>query len=297
MARMMEIGVILPSVDVQRSEHLDLRSAARYAEDAGLDSVWMGDHLATGVATVDATIGLATAAAVTERVAIGVSVYVPAVRPLAWAAKQVASLQYVSGERVILGIGSGGGEAQWQAAQVPFAERGRRTDRALRALPGLLAGESVSIDSGGPVVQLAPAVARPRFWVGNDSAVARRRAAQLGDGWFPSLVPVEDVATGREHLAELADSYGRPLPTIAIGGVAAVGADDAQLRELAAGISGGYGMPFERALSLPLAGSAEQAADRLGRYAEAGASHAVLGVAGSDWRTQVDHLVAVRALL
>jgi hypothetical protein len=105
MARMMEIGVILPSVAVQRSEHLDLRSAARYVEDAGLDSVWMGDHLATDVATVDATIGLATAAAVTDRVAMGVSVYVPAIRPLAWAAKQVASLQYVSGERVILGIG------------------------------------------------------------------------------------------------------------------------------------------------------------------------------------------------
>ena len=78
---MIKIGVILPSVDVQRTEHLDLRAAARYAEEAGLDSIWMGDHLATGQATLEATIGLATAAAVTERVAIGVSVFVPAIRP------------------------------------------------------------------------------------------------------------------------------------------------------------------------------------------------------------------------
>lgn len=293
---MIKIGVILPSVDVQRTEHLELRTAARYAEEAGLDSIWMGDHLATGQATLEATIGLATAAAVTERVAIGVSVFVPAIRPLAWAAKQIASLQYVSGDRLILGVGSGGGEEQWRAAEVPFAERGRRTDRALRALPDLLAGKQVDIDAGA-AVQLAPAVARPRFWVGNDSAVARRRAAQLGDGWFPSLVPVEEVASGREHLVELADRYARPVPTIAIGGVSAGGADDAAVRALAAGIAGGYGMPYDRALSLPLTGTAEQVIDRLGQYAEAGARHAVLGVGGTDWRTQVDHLAAVRALL
>lgn len=293
---MIKIGVILPSVDVQRTEHLDLRAAARYAEEAGLDSIWMGDHLATGQATLEATIGLATAAAVTERVAIGVSVFVPAIRPLAWAAKQIASLQYVSDDRLILGVGSGGGEEQWRAAEVPFAERGRRTDRALRALPDLLAGKQVDI-AAGAAVQLAPAVARPRFWVGNDSAVARRRAAQLGDGWFPSLVPVEEVASGREHLVELADRYARTVPTIAIGGVSAGGADDAAVRALAAGIAGGYGMPYDRALSLPLTGTAEQAADQLGRYADAGASHAVLGVGGTDWRTQVDHLAAVRALL
>ncbi|WP_202872967.1 LLM class flavin-dependent oxidoreductase [Kribbella capetownensis] len=294
---MMKIGVILPSVDVQRTEHLDLRAAARYAEEAGLDSIWMGDHLATGAATVDMTIGLATAAAATERVAIGASVFVPAIRPLAWAAKQIASLQYVSGERVILGVGSGGGEEQWRAAEVPFAERGRRTDRALRSLPDLLAGKPVEIGPDGQAVQLAPAVARPRFWVGNDSAVARRRAAQLGDGWFPSLVPVEDVATGREHLEELAGRYARPVPTIAIGGVSAGGADDGAVRALAAGIADGYGMPYERALSLPLTGTAEQAADRLGQYADAGATHAVLGVGGTDWRVQVVHLAAVRALL
>ncbi|MGY4771438.1 LLM class flavin-dependent oxidoreductase [Kribbella sp. CWNU-51] len=293
---MIEIGVILPSVPVQQSEKVDLREAARYAEQAGLDSVWMGDHLAIGAATLEMTVGLATAAAVTDRIAIGASVFVPAIRPLAWAAKQIASLQYVSGERLILGLGSGGGEAQWQAAEVPYADRGRRTDRALEALPALLAGEAIELDDG-PLLQLAPAVARPRFWVGNDSAVARRRAARLGDGWFPSLVPVEDVAAGREHLVRLADDLGRPLPTIAIGGVAAVGAATSQVRELASGIAAGYGMAFDRALSLPLGGSVEQAADRLGQYADAGATHAVLGLGGTDWRTQVDRLAAVRTLL
>ncbi|MFI7062680.1 LLM class flavin-dependent oxidoreductase [Kribbella sp. NPDC050124] len=293
---MIEIGVILPSVAVQHSEKLDLRDAARYAEEAGLDSVWMGDHLATGAAVLEVTIGLATAAAVTDRIAIGASVFVPAIRPLAWAAKQIASLQYVSGDRLILGLGSGGGEAQFQAAEVPYADRGRRTDRALEALPALLAGEPTELGAG-LAVQLLPAVPRPRLWVGNHSAVARKRAARLGDGWFPSLVPVEDVAAGRQHLVRLAEGLERPVPAIAIGGVSAIGAGTNQVRELASGITAGYGMPFDRALSLPLAGGVEQVADRLGQYADAGASHAVLGLGGTDWRTQVDRLAAVRALV
>ena len=106
---------------------------------------WHGDHLSIGVPTLDSTIALAVAAAATERIHIGTSVYVPALRPLAWAAKQIATLQYVSGGRLLLGVGSGGGPAQWAAAGVPYEERGTRTDTALRLLPALLAGEQVTL--------------------------------------------------------------------------------------------------------------------------------------------------------
>src|SRR5262245_14288573 len=109
----MDIGVVLPSVAIQRDEKLDLAAAARHAEDVGLASVWHGDHLAIGAPTLDVAVGLAVAATATRRVKIGASVFVPAIRPLAWAAKQVASLQYVSQGRLILGIGSGGGAKQW----------------------------------------------------------------------------------------------------------------------------------------------------------------------------------------
>ncbi|MFB9297546.1 LLM class flavin-dependent oxidoreductase, partial [Kibdelosporangium philippinense] len=138
---MLEIGVVLPSVAVQRAENLDLAAAARHAEDVGLASVWHGDHLAVGAPTLDCTVALTVAATSTRRIKVGASVFVPAIRPLAWAAKQIASLQYVSQGRLILGIGSGGGAKQWAAAGVPFAQRGQRTDTALRLLPRLLAGE------------------------------------------------------------------------------------------------------------------------------------------------------------
>jgi len=295
------IGVILPGVAVQRREGIDLREAARHAEAAGLDGVWHGDHLAVGGPTLDAPIALAVAAAATTRVAIGTSVFIPAIRPVAWAAKQVATLQYVSGGRLVLGVGSGGGAGQWAAAGVPYGERGGRTDTALELLPRLLAGEETRLpdEPGKPAVELAPAVTMPPVWVGNASGAAIRRAARLGDGWFPSLVSPREVAEGRARLAELAAAHGRPVPTIAIGGTGALGSGAGlpSREQLASGISGAYGRTLAEVVDVPLTGRPAEAAERLAAYREAGARHAIIGIAGGDWRTQVDLLAEVRTVL
>ncbi|MEV0386343.1 LLM class flavin-dependent oxidoreductase [Nonomuraea sp. NPDC050643] len=290
-----EIGVILPGIAVQRRDGLTLGQAAEHAEEAGLDGIWHGDHLAVGGPTLDAPIALAVAAAATSRIRIGVSVFVPAIRPLVWAAKQVATLQYVSGERLVLGVGSGGGAAQWAAAGVPYGERGRRTDTALELLPRLLAGERTPLPNGSGEVELAPAVAMPPVWVGNASAAAIRRAARLGDGWFPSLITPAEVAAGRAELA----GQGRPEHVIAIGGTAALGGGPGlpSRSEIAAGISGAYGRPLEDVLEIPLTGHPKEAAERLTAYREAGARHAVIGIAGGDWRAQVDLLAEARGLM
>ncbi|WP_336206993.1 LLM class flavin-dependent oxidoreductase [Nonomuraea sp. LPB2021202275-12-8] len=296
-----EIGVILPGPAVQRRDGIDLREAARHAEANGLDGVWHGDHLAVGGPTLDASIALATAAASTTRIRIGASVFVPGIRPVVWAAKQIATLQYVSGDRLVLGVGSGGGPGQWAAAGVPYGERGRRTDTALELLPRLLAGEEVRLrdETGEPTVRLAPAAAMPQVWVGNASAAAIRRAARLGDGWFPSLVSPREVADGGARLAELAAGHDRPTPTIAIGGAAALGtgAGVPSREEIASGIGNAYGRPLEEVVDLPLTGHPKEAAERLAVYRDAGARHAIIGISGGDWRAQVDLLAEVRSLL
>ncbi len=284
--------MILPSPAVQHRDGLGLAAAARHAEDAGLDSVWHGDHLATGTPTVECTIALAVAATATTRIAVGASVFVPAIRQLAWAAKLLASLQLVSGGRLLLGIGSGGGRAQWAAAGVPFEERGPRTETALRLLPHLLAGEPVALPGGE--VTLAPGVTVPPLWVGNASAVAIDRAARLGDGWFPSLITPEALAAGRERLV----AAGRPAPAIAIGALTALGvAPGTPTRaELAAGIAG-YRHAAPDAARLPITGGPDEAAARIAEYAAHGATHLVTGLSGPDWRTQVDLLAEVRRRL
>lgn len=296
-----KIGALLPSVNQLGEQGLDLTTAARHAEEVGLDSIWHGDHLAVGMPTLDAPIALATAAAVTERIGIGASVFIPAIRPLAWAAKQVMTLQYLSGGRLLLGVGSGGGEAQWAAAGVPYAERGRRTDTALRLLPALLDGSSVQLadEPGQPEVGLELKVAMPPVWVGNASGVAIRRAARFGQGWFPSLITADDVAAGAGRLTELAHEYDRPAPSITIGISAALGsgADIRSRESIAADISRFYGKPLSAAMSIPIMGSPAEAAEQLAPYREAGAEHVVAGISEGDWRQQCDLLAEIRRLL
>ncbi|WP_232663680.1 LLM class flavin-dependent oxidoreductase [Pseudonocardia sp. TRM90224] len=288
---MIAVGVVLPSLAVVRDQRLDLAAAARHVEEAGLDSAWHGDHLAPGGPVRDCTVALAVAATATRRITVGTSVYVPAIRPLAWAAKQIATLVEISGGRFVLGVGSGGGPEQWAAAGVPYDERGARTDTALELLPALLAGEPVTLPDGAAVT-LAPAVAPPPVWVGNASAVALRRAARFGAGWFPSLITAAEVAAG---VATLAAAQHRP--TVAIGMAGALGAGVPARTEIAAGIASAYGRPVEEVASVPLSGGPGEVAEQLAAYAAAGASHAVIGIAGGDWRRQVDLLAEAKTLL
>src|SRR5439155_9537483 len=136
----LEFGVILPtsSPDPGRAILGDVRESARYAEEVGLDSVWSTDHLVASAPILESSVVLATAAAVTERIIVGYNVMLLALRPVAWAAKQISTLQLVSNNRLVLGVGTGNpahGDAGWRAAGVEYTERGRLTDEALAVLP------------------------------------------------------------------------------------------------------------------------------------------------------------------
>ena len=103
----MELGVILPTMSRRDGRPGDIPAAARQAEERGFESVWSVDQLVagTGVPVLDSLTVLAAAAAVTQRVKLGVGVLIVPLRPVAWTAKQVATLQYLSGDRVLLGTG------------------------------------------------------------------------------------------------------------------------------------------------------------------------------------------------
>jgi alkanesulfonate monooxygenase SsuD/methylene tetrahydromethanopterin reductase-like flavin-dependent oxidoreductase (luciferase family) len=294
-----KIGVILATAPEAPGGPSPAREAARLAEDLGLDSVWVGDHLLTGRPVLESTITLATAAAVTERVAVGLSVFVPAMRPLVWAAKQLATLQVVAGGRLVVGVGSGGpGPEDWEAAGVPPGERGARTDLALERLPGLLAGEPTALEPGDGRhrVTLAPAVPRPPLWVGGMSRRAMRRAATYGDGWFPSLVPAATVAADGARVREMAAERNRPGPIVAVGATAALG-PDADVGAVRHSLVAAYGMDPDQAAAVPLTGTPARAAERIEEYADAGATHLVVGATGPGWRRQYELLAETKRRL
>lgn len=284
MSRSLAVGVTLPSLDVAERP-TDIAVHARHAEQVGLESVWVGDHLIPVRPMLDSTLVLATAAAVTERIRIGFGVMVLALRPVAWAAKQVATLQQLSGNRVLLGVGTGGsvhGDAAWRAVGVPYRERGKRTDAALAVLPGLVAGEPTTVD-GEPVV-LAPGAAMPPVLIAGGPATLRR-VARYGDEWYPAFSSPAQIAAGVRQLAELAAGFGRPTPGVTVNvsiglGDLAPSVIDAQVRALTE-----YGMSEAQARATLVTGSPAQAAERFAELAEAGVGRIVgLPFAGDRFR-------------
>src|SRR6516162_4678163 len=144
------IGVSFPESIVPGTPLPDIAGLAGLAEQAGLDGVWVGDRLATGeLSVLDSGLSLAVAAAVTSSIAVGYAIYVPSLRPLAWAAKQFATLQHIAGGRLQLGVAvGGGGDAEYLAAGFRRSDRARRTDEFLALLPGMLAGQPLPHEPG-----------------------------------------------------------------------------------------------------------------------------------------------------
>ena len=244
------------------------RRIAETAEAAGFDSLWAGDHVAFHEPLLDVTVALATFAAVTERVRLGAGVLLLPLRAAAIVAREFGSLDYVSGGRVILGVGVGGEHpADYDAVGVPMRERGRRADEAMRALRGLFASEAP------PPVQPNG----PPLWVGGRSEAAIRRAKHLGDGWMPIWVSPERYATG---LAALGPEHTRAvvLPAL-VGGT---------VEEARRYLSRRYATEFStHAIErYCVVGSSAECSERAAEYVAAGAEHVVFHPAVEPHRLQ-----------
>jgi alkanesulfonate monooxygenase SsuD/methylene tetrahydromethanopterin reductase-like flavin-dependent oxidoreductase (luciferase family) len=302
------IGVFLPSMSGPKDQPGDVTASARHAEDLGLESAWVVDQLVagTGAPFIESVVSLAAAAGATTRIRLGLGVIILPLRPVVWVAKQVASLQHVSHDRLILGVGAGGDrhEGSWVAAGVPRRERGRRTDTALRVLPGLVAGLPTRLDGGAdsPVIQLAPAATVPPILVGGMSEAAMSRAADHGDGWFVLPVPPAAMAEGQSGLAELAAARGRPTPPVTASMVAALTGDpalpdhDGLVRALT-DPDGMFGMPADAVPDTLTLGGPAKVAARIAEYGEAGAERVVVTLVAGDWMRQAELLAEAGALL
>lgn len=285
-------GVLLPTFDpLRRGERFQVAEAAQLAEQAGYTSVWAGDHLKCPAPGLDATSCLAVAATVTTRVELGFSVMLLGLRPLAWAAKQLASLQHLSGNRVRLGVGVGGEFPQeYEAAEVPIGQRGARLDRALTLLPEFLAP--------GTEHSLEPSAPMPPVLVGGRSDRAVERAARFGDAWLPMWVSAEKLAQRGERLSELSALHGRATPNISLLVLARVDDDPVHARsEADAHLRGQYGMTLDRVERWTALGSAEAVADFVEPYTRVGVSEILLLPLGSRQLEQVERLAEAVALV
>lgn len=179
------------------------------------DSLWLSERASSSAP--DPMIGLAIAAGRTERIKLGTSVLVVPGRNPALLAKELASLDVLSGGRLLPAIGLGGIDPkEQQAFGVARKERAAWFDEAVPLIRRFWSGEAVTYESErfryeelriGPVPVQQP----PDMWLGGAAPSELRRVGRLGDGWLPSFTTPADAAAGRVMVEEAAETAGRTM--------------------------------------------------------------------------------------
>jgi probable F420-dependent oxidoreductase len=189
------LGVILPNFGNGSSPD-SIRRVAEAAEELGFDSVWTTEHIIVGADAVnpygrvyDPLVTLGWIAGWTERIGLGTSIVLAPLHHPIHLAKEVATLQELSGGRFTLGLGVGWHKAEFDFMGIEFAGRGRRADESIRLMRALWNGER---DFEGRYWSFRSATSEPRpatqpeIWIGGSSDRGVRRARELGDVWHPS---------------------------------------------------------------------------------------------------------------
>ena len=207
------------------------RGAARIAalaEELGYESLWTADHVVLPVPRgetsplepdaplLDAVVSLAFFAAHTERILLGTGcVVLPQRNPLVLA-KQLASVDVLSGGRLVFGAAAGYLEPELRARGVPPGERGERTTEYLKAIRSLWEDEKPAFH--GRHVSFSDVAAHPRplqphvpVVLGGHAPVAHRRAAELADGWYGWMLGLRATAAQLDSLRSAAALTGRGL--------------------------------------------------------------------------------------
>ena len=199
------------------------------AEELGFDAVLVNDHIIVGGPpriveswgnTYDPLIVLSYVAARTTRIRLGLSVLIMPYRNPIATAKMIATLDQMSGGRVIAGVGSGWNEAEFAALGVPFRERGARTDEYLRLWqacwsPGETSFHGRFFDFDEMHISPKPLQQpHPPIWIGGSSRPSLRRAAVFAQVWQPTPTPLEELIKLRGYLSQACEKLGRPdVPT------------------------------------------------------------------------------------
>ncbi|MFJ3586253.1 LLM class F420-dependent oxidoreductase [Streptomyces sp. NPDC090127] len=210
----------------------DLVEVARVADRVGFDYVASCDHvaiprrLAGPMSTVwyDPVATLSFLAAATERVRLLSHVAVVGLRHPLVSAKAYATLDHLSGGRLVLGVGAGHVQEEFEAVGADFVRRGAVLDETIDALRAALgpeeypehAGELFAFKDLGQLPR--PAQARVPVWIGGSSPAAVRRAALKGDGWLPQGDPRDKLAAQIARLTELRAEAGVAEP-ITVGAI------------------------------------------------------------------------------
>jgi probable F420-dependent oxidoreductase len=215
----MRIGIFLRNMGPQSAPGT-LLECARAAEAAGIDDLWVADHIAippddaegSGGRYLDPLATLAYLAGVTTRIGLGSGVLVLPYRPPLPTAKWVATIQELSGGRLNLGVGAGWMEPEFRALGVERGRRGGITNATLEFLNRCFAADEM--EANGQPFLFLPRPPRPAIFVGGAAPHALRRTVRWGDGWMPTGADPKPLREPIEQLREQMDRAGRSAPEV-----------------------------------------------------------------------------------
>lgn len=222
----MKFGVCLPTFRYGAEPTVEhITQVALAAEQLGFDSVWVGDHVLVPADQKrmrffsDPLITLGVIAGMTQKVALGTSVIIAPMRNPLVLAKQVATLDYLSRGRVILGLGAGWLEREFDYLNADFHTRGKMLDETICVLRAVYG--SVPASFKGEFFEFSDAVLEPQparpggppIWIGGGSAHALKRAATLGDGWHADDTPAPQVQAARATIQKFANGRNVEIST------------------------------------------------------------------------------------
>jgi probable F420-dependent oxidoreductase len=225
----MKLAVEFPSV-AYREGPAAVARLARAIEEIGFDQLDMFDHVLMGYPTptrpapmyppqmpiMEALLTLSYVAAVTTRIGLGTEVLVLPQRQPVLVAKQVATLDTLSGGRVRLGVGVGWQASEYDALEEDFTNRGARMDEAIHVLRAYWGDDRVDFageyytSTAMAMEPKPPQGAKLPVWIGGNSRRALRRVGELGDGWLATaLVDPAKAAAMVASIHDAADNAGR----------------------------------------------------------------------------------------
>jgi alkanesulfonate monooxygenase SsuD/methylene tetrahydromethanopterin reductase-like flavin-dependent oxidoreductase (luciferase family) len=297
-----QTGLLLPSREVLLWADGDLTfviDAARQAEQAGYNSVWVGDSLLARPRGEPLTL-LAAVAGATTRVTLGTAVLLPLLRHPLSLAHVLATLDRIAQGRLVIAVGPGaelpGTHAELKALGVP-------SDRRVAAMLSSVERTSRLLRNEDEAIELQPRPFRsggPPIWLGGSGPRMLRLAGEIFDGWLPFSPTPDEYASGLRAVREAAERAGRDPDSIATGAyltVAVADTPDAAAGELDAYMRAYYGVPAEVMAKAQAchAGTLESAAEWFGAYRAAGAGHLVVRLARpgmSDYNETVTRLLS-----
>ena len=288
----MKFGIGIPNQG-PAAHREDMLRLARQAVELKFDSIWVGDHVftpfrseplypynSTGRLAVepsdnifDPLITLAYIAGAVEVPVLGISVLVIPYRNPVVTAKMVATLDVLSGGRVVLGVGVGWQREEFELLGASYQDRGPVTDEYIQIFKELCTSDEPFFE--GKHYQVSNIAFYPRplqkphppVWVGGYSLAAIRRAVRLGDGWQPSNIDPPTLAKKMPTLRRLCQEMGRDPSSI-------------EISTRVGGVRFGDTGPVDGGWPAPLSGTPQQILDGVRRYEELGVGHIVLGIGG-----------------